>query len=91
MSKDDVGLLRTGPEEPAEAILCGAIHDVLGRLTAAEKVVMLLAKFNPKGELILPFEQLQDLARRYVVTNMQTTVGVRKMAREKWKMVVLEK
>jgi hypothetical protein len=74
--------------EVEERVLCGAIHNVLDRLIAAEQVVMLLAKFDPKGKIIFPFEQLQELARRYVVTNMQTTVGVRKMAREKWKMLV---
>jgi hypothetical protein len=69
-----------------EAIFCGALHDVLDRLHKSNQLVFELAKRELGGD-----EGLNDLvlrARRYVLTRMTAEVGVRKMAKEKWGMVL---
>lgn len=72
-----------------EALLCGCLHDVADRLIASNDIVLELAKLeiekNPQiASLIMK-------ARRYVLTSMTATVGVRKMAREKWGMFLIPK
>ena len=70
-----------------ERILCGCLHDVADRLIASNNIVLELAKLDiEKNSQIAP---LIMKARRYVLTSMTSTVGVRKMAREKWGMVLI--
>ena len=72
-----------------EALLCGCLHDVVDRLIASNNIVLELAKLKIEGN-----SQIASLimkARRYVLTSMTTKVGVRKMAREKWGMILIPK
>lgn len=73
-----------------EDLLVQNMTDVTNRLIASNRIVLRLAKMEPEiyvddlGELIWE-------ARRYVLAHMSYEVGVRKMAREKWGMVLVEK
>jgi len=71
-----------------EKIFCDGLHSVLDRLIMSNKLVMELAKMEfgrcPPDDLIIK-------ARRYVLSHMTYEVGVRKMAKERWNMVLLPK
>lgn len=72
-----------------EGLLCDCLNDMASRLIASNNIVLELAKLEIEDN-----SQIADLimkARRYVLTSMTTTVGVRKMAREKWGMVLIPK
>jgi hypothetical protein len=70
-----------------EALFYGAMHDYHRRFEGAQKLVFKLACKEPSlypadiAEMILE-------ARRYVLKEMSYQVGVRKLAREKWGMVL---
>lgn len=70
-----------------EKVLSECLHDMANRLIASNKIVLQLAKMDPGPETAGIILQ----ARRYVLAHMTSAVGVRKMAREKWGMVLIEK
>ena len=64
-----------------KALVEGMLRDMANRLIATENIVLLLAKFDPKGELIFPFGQLQNVAREYVAKEMLSVAGIKRLVK----------
>ncbi len=74
-------------DKQEEALIGGVLHDMCRRLDAAQKQVLELSQKDPA---LYPPDIAEMIwrARRYVLKDMAYKVGVRKLAREKWGMLL---
>jgi len=84
VKRNELGMTQT-----EERIICESLHNVIDRLTKSNDLVFELAKMEFGEDSSL--NSLITRARRYVLTSMTAQVGVRKMAKEKWGMVLAPK